>query len=165
LTAAACSGPTDLGPEGLAGAWSFDITTQYSNYVPDTSSSGVPHEGVWRYFGLAVLVQRDESSYTYGSAGRVTYLAADSVSNSAAVRDSAGPIQYPNPALGFPPLVKVRNDTIFNLYTMPLPRALRVSRNVITGTFGLDGQSCKDVVWRPKTGTAPVCQTVASWQR
>ncbi len=145
LTAAACSGATDLGPEGLVGDWSFDITTRYSNFVPDTSTSGLAHEGMARSFGMVILVQRDESSYTYGSAGRGTYLWADSVLNTTAVRDSAGPIQYPNPALGFPPLVKVRNDTIFNLYTMPLPPALRVSRNVITGTFGLEGQTCKDV--------------------
>jgi len=163
LTVAACSGPADLGLGGLSGSWSFTITTQYSNYVPDTSTSGLPHEGFSRSFGLVILVQQDDSFYNYDEAGRVTYVSADSVSNAGATRDSVGPVPYPGP--GPLPLVKVRNDTIFNLYSMPLPRASRVSFNLIRVTFGLDGPSCLALIKRPKPGTSPACQTVAYWER
>jgi len=163
LTVVACSGPTDPGLGALTGGWSFTITTQYSNYVPDTSASGLPHAGVSRSSGLVILIQQDDSFYTYGEGGRATYVSADSVANAAATRDSSGPVPYPGP--GLRPLVKVRNDTIFNLYSLPLPPASRVSSDVISITIGLEGPNCLVLIRSPKSGTSPACQTVARWER
>ena len=163
LTVVACSGPTDLGLGPLTGSWSFTITTQYSNYVPDTSTSGLLHAGFSRSSGLVILIQEDDSFYTYGEAGRVTHVSADSVATAAATRDSSGPVPYPGP--GLMPLVKVRNDTIFNLYGLPLPPASRVRSNVISITIGLEGPSCLGLIRSPRFGTSPACQTVARWER